>query len=194
MSTIEGGPTASNLVQRARSLILQPTATWAVIDGEPATVAGLYKGWVMPLAAIPAVCGLIGGLMFSGVLGVTGVIVAAVVSYLLTLAMVYVLALVIDALAPSFGGQKNPVQAFKVSAYSGTAGWLAGVFQLIPALAFLGLVGLYSLYLMYRGLPMLMKVPEDKALGYTALTVLAMIVLFIIIGAVTTPIVMMSRL
>lgn len=194
MSTVEGGPSASNLVERARSLILQPTATWAVIDGEPATVAGLYKGWVMPLAAIPAVCGLIGGLMFSGALGVAGVIAGAVVSYLLTLAMVYVLALIIDALAPSFGGQKNPLQAFKVAAYSGTAGWLAGVFQLIPALAWLGIVGLYSIYLMYRGLPLLMKVPEDKALGYTALTVLAMIVLFLIIGAVTAPIVLMSRL
>lgn len=189
MSTIEGGPSASNLIQRARDLILRPAIAWAEIDGEPATIAGLYKSWVLPLAAIPAVCGAIGALAFgSGAFadrpGVAGVAVTAVVGYLLSLASVYVLALIIDALAPSFDGQKNPVQAFKVAAYSSTAVWLAGVFKLFPPLAVLGIVGLYSLYLLYKGLPRLMKVAEDKALTYTAVAVVAAIVISIVVGIV----------
>ena len=104
--------------------------------------------------------------------------------YGLALATTFALALVIDGLAPNFGGQKNQVQALKVAAYSATAGWLAGIFGLIPALAILGLLGLYSLYLLYLGLPILMKVPQDKAMGYSVVVIIVAIVLFLIVGAI----------
>jgi hypothetical protein len=52
-----------------------------------------------------------------------------VVTYGMTLLSVFLLALIIDALAPSFDGQKNRVQAFKVAAYTGTAGWVFGVLR-----------------------------------------------------------------
>ena len=93
---------------------------------------------------------------------------------------------IINALAPSFGGQKNDVQALKATAYSSTAAWLGGAFNLIPALALIGiLVSLYSLYLLYAGLPVVMKTPKDKALGYTVVVIIAVIVVFLIIGAVS---------
>jgi hypothetical protein len=97
---------------------------------------------------------------------------------------VYVLALIIDALAPNFGGVSNQVQALKVAAYSSTASWVAGIFGLIPPLSWLGVLGLYSLYLLYLGLPILMKSPPDKAAGYTGVVIIAAIVLFLVIGLV----------
>jgi len=109
----------------------------------------------------------------------------AVVSYVLTLVGVYVLALIINALAPTFAAEKNDAQALKVAAYASTAAWLAGVFSLIPVLSVLGILGLYSLYLLYLGLPILMKAPQEKALGYTAVVVVAAIALFAVIGAVS---------
>ncbi len=109
----------------------------------------------------------------------------AILSYVLSLVMVFVLGLVIDALAPSFGGEKNPLQAFKLAAYSSTAAWVAGIFGIFPALGILGLLGLYSLYLLYIGLPKLMKSPADKSLGYTAVVVIVMIVCGIIAGVAT---------
>ena len=100
------------------------------------------------------------------------------------LAGTYVLALVIDALAPTFSGQRSQIQALKLAAYSLTAAWLAGIFALIPELRLLGLLGLYSLYLLYGGLPVLMKPSGDKTLPYTAVVVVAAFVLFLIIGSV----------
>ncbi len=104
--------------------------------------------------------------------------------YVLTLVGVYVLALIIDALAPTFNGQKNQIQALKVAAYSSTASWVAGVFALVPGLRILTILGLYSLYLLYTGLPVLMKAPQDKAMGYTAVVIVAAIVLFMLVGIV----------
>jgi hypothetical protein len=111
-------------------------------------------------------------------------ITSAVVGYILTLVGTYVLALIIDGLAPTFNGQRNQIQALKVAAYSSTASWVAGIFALIPGLRLLTILGLYSLYLLYLGLPVLMKSPREKAMGYTAVVVLAAIVLFIIISMV----------
>ena len=141
------------------------------------------------LAAIGPLASIIGmsvmGMGFFGRMPVTAAAASAVVAYLLTLAGVYVLAFIIDALAPTFAGEKNMEQAFKVAAYSYTPGWLAGIFLIIPALSVLSILGLYGLYLLYSGLPVLMKSPKEKSLGYTAAVVVAAIVIFIIIGVVS---------
>ncbi|HEY0311683.1 MAG TPA: Yip1 family protein [Allosphingosinicella sp.] len=189
MPHAEGG-----MVGRIKRILLEPKAEWARIDAEPETVAGIFTKWVLILAAIPAVAGLIGALVFGyGAFGfvyrpaVAVAVGGAVLRYVLTLCGVFVLALIIDGLAPQFGGTKNRVQAMKVAAYSATASWLAGVFGIVPALAILGLLGLYSLYLLYLGLPRLMRVAEDKALPYTLVTLGAALVLGLVVMAVVAP-------
>jgi len=180
-----------SLVARVKAILLTPRTEWPVIEAEPATTGSLYAGYIIPLAAIPAVAGFIGWSLVGGsVLGVsfrvpigTG-LTGAVVRYVLSLVATYVLALIIDALAPTFGGTKNSIQALKVAAYSSTAAWVAGIFMLLPSLGILGLVGLYSLYLLYLGLPVLMKAPQEKAMGYTVVVILCAIVLFVVVGYV----------
>lgn len=184
------GP-ASGIVQRAKDILLKPKETWPVIAVEPATTQSIYMPYVLALAAIGPLAGFIGGQVFGiTVFGVTyhppiaGALVSAVVSYGLGLATIFALALVIDGLAPNFGGQKDQVQALKVAAYSATAGWVGGIFGLVPALAPIGILfGLYGLYLLYLGLPILMKAPQDKAVGYTVVVVIVAIMLFLVVGA-----------
>ena len=183
-----------NLVERAKGILLKPRDEWAKIDTEAHTVQGLYTRYVMILAAIPAVAAFIG---FS-LIGVSGFgyayrvpvatgLAQMVLQYLLSLGGVYVVGLIIDALAPSFAGTKNFAQAFKVAAFFPTASWLAGVFYLIPALGILALVGgLYSLYLLYLGLPLLMKAPEDKAVPYTVVVIIVAIVVMVVIGVISS--------
>jgi hypothetical protein len=175
-----------------QAILVSPTAEWDKIDVEPATTHSLFTGYVCILAAIPALASMIGVLVFGyGGFGFTfrpaigGVIAGGVVQYVLSLVSVFVLALVIDALAPSFDGTKNQIQAMKVAAYSGTAGWVAGIFGLYPPLGILAtLGGLYGLYILYLGLPKLMKAPHEKALGYTVVTIVVAIVLFLVVGGI----------
>jgi hypothetical protein len=193
MSIVENGSTQRQaLLARVKNILTTPKTEWALIDAEPATVNGLYTGYACILAGIPAIATLVGGQLFGqGAFGVTfrppliGAIVATVISYGLSLLLVYVLALIIDALAPSFDGAKDKLKALKVAVYASTAGWVAGVFALLPALSPLAILGgLYGLYLLYLGLPVLMKAPQAKALGYTAVTVIVAIVLSIAVSAV----------
>jgi len=191
MSVVDGG-SSSGLVQRVQDILLKPKPTWDVIDGEAATVKGLFTGYICILAAIGPVASFLGSFLFGGLVFAPFALVGAVVGYALTLVATYIMALVIDALAPSFGGEKNQIQAFKVAAYSGTATWLAGIFNLVPMLAILGIVGLYSLYLLYTGLPKLMKVSEDKAIVYTLVIVVLMLVVYMVIGAIIASITLMG--
>lgn len=183
-----------DIIERVKSILFQPTPTWATIEAEPADVAGLYTRYLMVLAAIPAVCGFIGmSLIGMGAFGVSlrvplvAGLVNMVVAYVLSLVGVFVLALIVDALAPRFGGQKSSIQALKLAVYASTAAMLGGVFSLLPSLAMLGLLAaLYSIYLLYVGLPVLMKNPPEKTLAYTAVVLVAAIVMGLVMGAVSS--------
>ena len=193
MASQFGSDAPSGIRNRIKRIILEPKAEWPRIDAEPMTVRGIMIGWVLPLAAIGPVARLIGSLVFGyGLLGlhyrptIGSAITTAVIGYIATVIATWVLALVIDALTPSFGGTKSNVQAMKVAAFSATAGWLAGIFGLLPSIAFLGLLGLYSLYLLYLGLPLLMKAPAEKAMSYTIVTIIVAVVLFILAAMLTS--------
>ena len=183
-----------SLVARVKNILLQPKTEWPVIAGEQATTGSLYTGYIIPLAAIAPVASFIGWSVIGARIPLIGGFVRwpigtgvtyAVAIYVLSLVNVFVLALIIDALAPTFGGQKNQLQALKVSAYSYTALWVGGIFYLIPSIGLLVLLAaLYSCFLMFLGLPVLMKAPEDKAAGYAAVVIIVAIVLYFVLGAI----------
>jgi hypothetical protein len=183
-----------SLIARVKNILFQPKQEWGVIDHETATPASLYTGYILPLAAIGPVASVIGLSVFGmhmpfseGVIRIPlgSMLTHAIVMYVLTLVNVFILALIINALATTFGGQKNSDQALKLVTYSSTAAWVAGIFSIIPALSVLTLLGLYSLYLLYTGLPVLMKAPKEKALGYTIVVVLVSFVLYVVIGVIS---------
>ena len=183
-----------DLVGRVKNILLQPKSEWPVIEAEQTSTQELYTSYIMPLAAIGPAAMLIGMSLigvqvpFMGTMrfSLSSLLTQTLVTYALGLAAVYVLALIINALAPTFGGTGNQMQALKVAAYGATASWVGGIFHLLPALGFLAfLAGLYTLYLLYLGLPVLMKSPPDRSLGYTVSVVIAAIVLFVVIGAIS---------
>jgi len=165
-----------NLVERAKNILLTPKTEWPVIEAEQTDVKTLYMEYILILAAIPAIAGIV-GLMFVGFM--SWAVGYAIAQYVLTLVMVFVVALVVDALAPTFGGQKNQLNALKLVAYAATAGWVASIAMIIPVLgAIIALVGsLYGIYLLYLGLPVLMKCPADKVVPYLAVTIVVWILL-----------------
>jgi len=183
-----------NLVERVKNILLQPKSEWEVIAGESTSVAELYTGYILLLAAIGPLASSV-GMSLVGIhmpfmdtfrVPLGGAIASALTNYVLTLAGVFVVALIIDALAPAFGGEKNQAQALKVAAYSSTPSWLAGVVLLVPMLGIVGLLAaLYGLYLLYLGLPRLMKAPQEKAAAYTAVVVVVAVVVMMVIGGLS---------
>jgi hypothetical protein len=169
---------------RARNLLLTPTAEWGVIAGERATTEQLFLRWVLPFTVFFFVAGQLGDVAFQDrpVVPALGTII---VGTAFMCAGVYALAWVIDYLSKHFEGERNAAQAMKLAAYSGTGLWLSGVFGLVPALMLLSALGLVAIYTLYRGLPVLMKTPPDKALPYAASVVAVGAVLGVILMALS---------
>jgi hypothetical protein len=195
------------LVQRAKNIIVTPKTEWEAIAADPTPTAAIVTGYVLPLAGVAAIAGFIGmclvgmSLPFLGTyrMGIGWGLALAVYNVVMAVVFVYVLGFIIDALAPTFGGQKNMAQAVKLAAYSYTPAWLASILTIVPALGILVLIGaLYGLYLLYLGLPRLMKNPPEKSAGYTALVVVCAIVVGFIIsmigGMITAPAMMAANL
>ncbi len=159
------------LIDRVKNILLSPKTEWPVIAGETASLQSLYVGYVLILAAIAPVVLILGtGGKSIGI---------ALVSYGIALVVTYLLALIADILAPTFGGEKNFIASLKLTAYSYTAAWLAGVFHVLPVLgAILTLAAaIYSIYTFYLGVPVLKKCPPQKALAYTIVVVICGVVL-----------------
>jgi len=186
-----------NLVDRVKNILITPKTEWEVIKNEQTSTADMFTKYAMILAVIPVIATIIG---FS-IIGVSfgfGVafkwpfsasLLYGVVSYILNLVSIYVIALIVDALAPSFGSTKNLDASLKVVLYSYTASFVAGIFMIIPMLSWLALlVSLYSFYLMYLGLKIVKDTPQDKLAGYLVVTILISIVIYVVIGFIVNAI------
>jgi len=177
------------LIDRVKNICLSPSTEWPVIAEEATPPGTLVSGYIAPLAAIGAIAGFVGGsivgLPFIGRTPVfTGVLVAAF-TFAMAIVGVFIVSVVINVLAPTFGGQQSFPQALKLAVYSYTPAWVAGALHVVPPLGVLAIIAaLYGLYLLYLGLPRLMQCPDDKALPYTAVVVVCAIVLTLVTSAV----------
>ena len=189
---VPGGAKTASLIERVKNILLKPKEEWDRIDGESASVQGLFMGYAAILAAIGPICQLIGSVVFGHCVffacyrpPIISAVIGAVIAYVLGLVGIFIFGFIIDALASSFDAQKNQVQAMKVAIYSATAAWIAGVFAIIPQLGALAIIGgLYSLYLLFLGLPKLMKAPAEKGVTYTIVAIVCAIVVQAVIFGV----------
>jgi len=188
-----------NIVDRVKKILLTPKTEWDVIAAESTPTQQLVVGYVLPLAAVAAVAAFIGQVVIGVSMPIIGTVrfglvaglIGLVMSVVMAVVMVFVVGLIADALAPSFGGQKNTAQALKVAAYTFTPVWVMGVLNILPMLGVLVILGaIYAIYLLYLGLPKLMKAPPEKAAGYTAVVVLAAIVLWVVVAFVSSMVMM----
>ncbi len=189
-----GDPRVAGLIARVTAIILRPASEWQVIAGETTTASAIYTGYVAPLAAIGVIALFLGQVLIGTSVpllgtvrtGVVSGLSSAIVMYVMAFVGVWVLSFIVDFLAPQFGGQRDPLRALKVVAYSYTPAWVAGVLHLVPSLGVLALLAsLYGLYLMYLGLPVLMRSPNEKAIPYTAVVVVCAILVFFVLGALS---------
>lgn len=182
-----------NLFERAKNILITPKTEWEVIKNEQTSVSDLFTKYVLILALIPAVAGFIGQSLVGISLGPFGSykmpigrgLLYLVLYYAMTVGAVYLLAFIVDAMAPSFGAKKDMLSSLKVVVYSYTAAWVAGIFQIVPLLGFLGIIGgLYGLFLLYLGLKIVKETPQDKLVGYFIVVIIVSIVVYFVIGMI----------
>lgn len=193
--SVSGMDVVKKIAQRAKEVLLKPRDTFAVIKTETVTSRDLILNYLAPLAVIPAVASIIGMSAVGIRISVMGTLrtplinsfSSAVLQYILTLIGIYILGIIINALAHSFSGKKNEIQALKIAVYSATPSLVVGILYILPVLGILVVIaGLYGFYLLYLAIPIMMECPPEKALGYTVVVIIINIVISLIIGALVS--------
>ena len=155
---------SAGLIGRAKAILMTPKEEWPRVATETKSPTQVLLSYALPLIAI--------------------------VTFVMSVVSLYVFSFIANLVSPKFGGKDDFPAAFRLCAYSMTAAWVVGVVNLLtgltPVLAILGLLGLYSIYLLYLGATPVMGVPQDKATGYTVVTFVAAIVLYIVAAALVT--------
>jgi len=181
-----------SLIERVKNILLSPKTEWQRIAGESTSVGQLFTGYAMILAAIPLVAGIIGMMAFAPRIGgvtigypIGMVIAIGVVGYVIQLCVVYLMGLIIAAIAPSQGGTNDKMSAFKLSVYATTPVWVAGILGIFPPLAALVYLSyLYVIYVIYTGVGPVLRVPDDKSVVATLIIVVSYIVLMVVLSVV----------
>ncbi len=189
-----------SIKDRAKDILLKPRSEWEEIAKEPATVSGLFTGYAMILAALPAIATILAlGIFGIGqdAVAMTGMstglgdtIVRTVIGYAVGLGMLYLMALIVKSVSPSFNGKSDMVQSLKLMTYASTPSWLIGI--VTPFLADAPLIGLllsigtlaFVVYLIYTGLRPVLDVPHDKVAGFTVVIVLVYVVMIVLVAGV----------
>lgn len=179
-----------NLVERIKNILLKPTAEWEIIKKEDHMISDLFTQYALKLAAIPALAGLIGFTLFGHTfydLSFGANLKWAISMYVMSIIGVYILAYIIDVLAPTFDLKKHLPTSMKIVVFSCTALWVGGIFYLIPALSkFVAIPSIYSLVLLYKGLQIVKEVPQNKMVGYFVAVIIASLIVYGITGAIIT--------
>jgi hypothetical protein len=186
------------LLSRVKNIIVSPRSEWQVIKAEQTAVKDIILSYVAVLAIIPAVASFIGltvvGFSFMHTFTRYPVFISllwGVFSYIFSIVAVMVSAAIINALAPAFESAKDYLKALKVVSYAYTPVWIAGVLNVVPALYWPMLImSLYSIYLLYLGLSPIMGTPQNKALGYTVVSIMVIIAVEIVTGFLAAQIIL----
>ena len=185
-------------IDRAINILKNPMVELNKVKSEQLSKDYLIKQYIAILAVIPAIAYIIGMGMVGISIGLFGnykipigtAVIGGILTYILTIVGFYVTSIVINTLAPNFSSKQDENKAMKLAAYAYTPMLLGGIFNIIPMLGSIGLLFmLYGLYILYLGIPLLMETPQDKALNYTIVIIVATIVISFVIGSITSAII-----
>ncbi len=193
---LPGAPVS--LVDRVKNILTAPKTEWPRIAGESTSIASLFTGYALILAAIPLIATIVGLTLFASNFGgivvrpaMSFIIATAVIGYVISMLVVFLMGQIIGALSPSFGGVKDSVQATKVAVYATTPVWIVGIVSIFPPLGpLVWLAYLWVVALIYMGLGPVLRVPDDKSVVFTIVIVVAYIVLVAVLTMVIAGIVL----
>lgn len=175
--------------EKLKKLLTQPQKTWHDIAQETNSVKQIFKEQLLYIALVPVLTSFVSDV----IIGVEmfekthrkpfySSLVNSFLYYISILLLITILSIALKIIANLFDLKVNFEKAFKLVNYSFYPILLFSVISLIPGSSFLiaGLI-VYSLYVFYIGLPILIKNPEDKSIVFSTLMVGLLIVLTIIL-------------
>ena len=168
------------MLQHALGLFINPRKDWTKIRDENCTVGKCYCSYVFLLASIPPISGYFGTTLHGWEIGTREAIklspdsalIIAIIYYLVMLVGVFSMGFMIHFMSKTYGSAQSLPRCITLAAYVATPLFLVGIFELFPILWLNFVIGLpalvYSVYLLYLGVPIIMKIPEEQGFLFSS--------------------------
>lgn len=178
-------------LSNAKEIVLNQNAEWSRVMSDESERQSLLR-YGMTLILIAYALRFLLSLLFSSILsafvpyGTLYMVSSVVVEFALAIAALFFVPQILAALAPSFGGKNDSLNALKLYVFAATPAWLGMALSVIPVLGWLAAIagGLYGIYLFWQHFADAMSIPAEKKVGYVILAVVVLAVIQIVIGAI----------
>ncbi len=175
---------------RTKDLLIKPAAEFKVIAHENISISGINKSIVIPFAAIVGLSELL-GMIFTHISSPLDsfifVFLSAIIAFLIVFAQTYFAGKLIGLLGKNINSKNQKETGYALVAYSQIPFYLSLAFvKIFPSLLFLIILGVYSIYLMYIGINILLKIPVIRKMQFLILSIIIMIILFITVSELLT--------
>ena len=172
------------IVNQAKDLVFNPKGAMEKLKDEKVETKDIVI--YLAIVGIPTFLGVLLGYGFfwwGGFGGLIGYAFAlAIITYILSIIGIVVFGFILNALAKNFKTKENKMQAMKLVSYAATPWLLLGILNIFPGFGFISLVGgLYGLYILYLGIPILMGTPKEQQMPYF---IVGLIVYIVVMGAI----------
>jgi hypothetical protein len=177
-------------------LLFQPRRAWSKIADR--SVGNLFTALLYPLlfAVLPALAWYIGSTHTGWQIGSSDAIrltrasalPIVVLFYLAMVGAVIGIGCMIHWMAQTYGAASSIAKGIAIAGFTATPLFVAGAVGFYPQLALdlvIGLVALcYAIYLLYMGVPIVMKIPEERGFLFaSAVIAVCLVALIAIMGA-----------
>jgi hypothetical protein len=175
----------------AKNVVLSQQSEWTRVMSEENDKSSLIR-YGMTLIVITYAIMLVLSLVFNSGMGVfvsfsmTYVITMIVIQFVLAIASLYFIPMILAAIAPSFGGKNDALNALKLYVFVETPAWIGMAISRLPVIGWLVAIAaaIYAIYLFWLHVSEAMTVPEDKKIGYVIVSVIVLAVIYFVIGAI----------
>ena len=184
-------------IKRIVDLFIDPVKAWESIRDTSPTTFGVLFGHVAVLGVIPPLSAYFGTSKVGWTIGSADPVrlteasagSISLVYYIVIIFSIYMLARVIRWMSVTYGDDKSLAQCMALAAYPATPLLLVGIVQLYPVLWLNYLIGLvalaYSIYLLYRGTPIMMEIPIERAFLFSSAVLAACLISLVGVLAVS---------
>ena len=155
-------------------ILTHPDREWESIRSDQESTTKLYLGHVLVLALVPALSAYFGTTQVGWQIGEGEVVKLTqnsaaqlcILFYAAMLCGIFLIGKFIDFFSLTYGADESEHNGIVLASYTATPLFLVGIIAVYPVLwvnMIAGVIAIcWSVYLLFEGLPILMKIPEER--------------------------------
>lgn len=168
-------------------LLISPEKEWiSILDHVNIKSSKLLFILIVPLALIMSACNFIGFVIFEkdSTDHIDMFLFSSTTTFVLSIASIYISSIVVKPFAVLPTKKERFERAFILVAFSYTPGFIFNsIAFLFPIINYLTIFGLYSFYILYKGITPILNVPDRRRSGYFTFILIGLLSVYAVLGA-----------